>query len=147
MTHDIAFTIGILIAMNILFTWMILFPALMGVKGVYRWTIFTKVALYGASILVLASLLHIAWYNSVLWAMWVIGSQSLLGHWRHKLPAQSFLVLVLLGFGLAYLMELQRSISESVYFLWIGFVSAACMAHIGNWHILRILSQLMRSSE
>ncbi|GIV10067.1 MAG: hypothetical protein KatS3mg019_2158 [Fimbriimonadales bacterium] len=133
--------------MNILFTWMILLPALMKVKGIYRWTIFTKVISYGVIILVLASLLHIAWYNTALWAMWVIGSQSLLGYWRHKLLAQSFLVVVLLGFGLTYLMELLRSIGESVYFLWIGFVSGACIVHIGIWYILRILSQLVQSSE
>jgi hypothetical protein len=147
MTLEIACTIGILIAMNILFTWMILFPALMKVKGVYRWAMFMKVTLYGAIALVLASLIHIAWYNSALWAMWVIGSQILLGYWRQSLSARSLLVVVLLGFGLAYLMELLRSTSESVYFLWIGFVGGACMVYIGIWHILIILSQSIQLLE
>ncbi len=142
---EVAFATGIAVSITILFTWMNLFQCLIRVKRIHRWTNLTKIILYTSFILLLSYLLHITWYNSVLWTAWVIGSEILLGNWRHRASTLVFLAIVLLGFGIACLVELLRSISDGVYFLWIGFFGGTCLIYIGMGHALRIIIQVRDS--
>lgn len=147
MDLGILFTIGTLVSMVVMFALTTISFSRAKLSVRHRCILFGKIALYAVIVFIFSVICNISVYNTLLWCVWVVGSDVLLVRNVPKLPVVSGFLFHLFGFGSAYLMELIKGISDTAYFFWTGFFGATCLAYIGMSHAFRLISLVVQATK